>query len=70
MARTRVLLIEDEESIHEPLAAALERESFAADGDDSLGNDDGPGKEEGDDSSGHDEDVSGHQNEDDRERLG
>jgi two-component system response regulator RegX3 len=30
MARTRVLLIEDEESIHEPLAAALEREGFAA----------------------------------------
>ncbi|MGH2787693.1 MAG: response regulator transcription factor [Actinomycetota bacterium] len=29
MARTRVLLIEDEESIHEPLAAALEREGFA-----------------------------------------
>jgi len=31
MARTRVLLIEDEESIHEPLAAALERESFVVD---------------------------------------
>jgi two-component system response regulator RegX3 len=30
MARTRVLLIEDEESIHEPLAAALDREGFAA----------------------------------------
>jgi two-component system response regulator RegX3 len=30
MARKRVLLIEDEESIHEPLAAALEREGFAA----------------------------------------
>jgi two-component system response regulator RegX3 len=30
MARTRVLLIEDEESIHEPLAAALEREGFVA----------------------------------------
>ena len=28
MARTRILLIEDEESIHEPLAAALERDGF------------------------------------------
>jgi len=30
MAKRRVLLIEDEESISEPLAAALEREGFAA----------------------------------------
>jgi DNA-binding response OmpR family regulator len=29
VARKRLLLIEDEESIHEPLAAALEREGFA-----------------------------------------
>lgn len=31
MARRRILIIEDEESISEPLAAALEREGFAVD---------------------------------------